>query len=87
MTTSHDVPNINPSDTADVVDSFAQAGRAEAEAAIEAATQAAPAWGLSGPQQRHDILLAAGFEILARKEELGRLLAREEGKILSLIHI
>lgn len=82
ITTSHAVDNINPSDISDVIDSFAQAGRAEAEAAISAASDAAFDWGLSGPQQRHDILLAAGTEILARKQELGELLAREEGKIL-----
>ncbi len=82
VTTSHGVENINPSDISDVIDVYAQAGRAETEAAISAATDAAPAWGLSGPQQRHDILLAAGTEILARKAELGELLAREEGKIL-----
>jgi acyl-CoA reductase-like NAD-dependent aldehyde dehydrogenase len=47
-----------------------------------AATQAQPAWGLSTPQQRFDILDAAGTEILARKAELGDLLTREEGKTL-----
>ena len=82
ISTSYGVDNINPSDTSDIVDVYAQAGRAEAEAAITAALNAAPAWGLSGPQQRHDILHAAGSEILARKAELGALLAREEGKIL-----
>lgn len=82
ITTSHGVENINPSDTTDVIDAFAQAGRAEAEAAIEAASMAAATWGLSGPQTRHDILHAAGCEILARKDELGTLLAREEGKVL-----
>ncbi|MEM7547050.1 MAG: aldehyde dehydrogenase family protein [Pseudomonadota bacterium] len=81
ITTSHGTENVNPSDITDIVDIYAQAGRAEAEGAIEAAAAAAPDWGLSGPQQRHDILLTAGTEILARKVELGELLAREEGKI------
>lgn len=82
VTTSHGVDNINPSDLSDVVDVYAQAGRAETEAAIEAATRAAPGWGMTTPQQRHDILHRAGDEILARKAELGALLAREEGKVL-----
>lgn len=82
VTAGHGVENINPSDTSDVIDVYAQAGRADAEAAIEAAAQAAPGWGLSGPQQRHDILHRVGCEILTRKEELGTLLAREEGKVL-----
>ena len=34
-------------------------------------------------QQRHDILKKIGDEILARKDELGRLLSREEGKTLA----
>ncbi|MCR8725749.1 aldehyde dehydrogenase family protein [Frigidibacter sp. ROC022] len=82
VTTSHVVPNVNPSDTEDVIDSHAQAGRAEAQQAIAAAAEAAPGWAMSGPQERHDILHRAGAEVLAREEELGRLLAREEGKIL-----
>lgn len=79
---SHGVENINPSDTSDVIDLYAQAGRTETEAAIGAASDAAPEWALSGIQLRHDILHKVGCEILARKEELGRLLAREEGKVL-----
>src|SRR5881275_1865407 len=72
--------NINPSDTRDLVGEYAQAGADDARQAIAAATRAQPAWGLSTPQQRFDILDAAGAEILARKAELGDLLAREEGK-------
>ncbi|MEM5492861.1 aldehyde dehydrogenase family protein [Hoeflea sp. AS16] len=82
VTTSHGVENINPSDISDVVDIYAQAGRAETQQAIAAAQAAAPQWALSGPQERHDILHRAGDEILARKQELGELLAREEGKVL-----
>ncbi len=75
-------PNINPSNTADVVGEFARASAAEAERAIAAAYDAFPAWSRSSIQQRHDILKTVGDEILARKEELGRLLSREEGKTL-----
>ncbi|MFL6691879.1 MAG: aldehyde dehydrogenase family protein [Ramlibacter sp.] len=74
--------NINPSDTRDVVGEYAQADAAQAQQAIAAAVKAQKAWGLSTPQQRFDILDAAGAEILARKAELGDLLAREEGKTL-----
>src|SRR4051794_27908972 len=74
--------NINPSDTRDLVGEYAQASADDARQAIAAATRAQPAWGLSTPQQRFDILDAAGSEILARKAELGDLLAREEGKTL-----
>jgi alpha-ketoglutaric semialdehyde dehydrogenase len=74
--------NINPSDTRDVVGEYAQADAAQTAAAIAAAQAAFPAWSLSTPQQRFDILDAVGSEILARRAELGDLLAREEGKTL-----
>lgn len=74
--------NINPSDTRDLVGEYAQADAAQAELAITAASAAFPAWSLSTPQQRFDILDAIGTEILARRAELGDLLAREEGKTL-----
>ncbi|MEY4749930.1 MAG: hypothetical protein RIQ60_2144 [Pseudomonadota bacterium] len=74
--------NINPSDTRDLVGEYAQADAAQARAAVAAAHAAFPAWSVSTPQQRFDILDAAGSEILARRAELGDLLAREEGKTL-----
>ncbi|MES2537838.1 MAG: aldehyde dehydrogenase family protein [Pseudomonadota bacterium] len=74
--------NINPSDLSDVIGEFAQADAAQADAAIAAARRAFPGWSLSTPQQRFDILDRAGSLILARKDELGKILAREEGKTL-----
>jgi aldehyde dehydrogenase (NAD+) len=74
--------NINPSNTADIIDHYAEADANHAEQAIAAAAAAAPAWGLSNPQARADALDKIGTEILARKEELGKLLSREEGKTL-----
>ncbi|HEY6631984.1 MAG TPA: aldehyde dehydrogenase family protein [Rhizobiaceae bacterium] len=74
--------NINPSNTGDVIGRYARASREQAEQAIAAAKAAFPAWSRSGIQQRHDILKKVSDEILARKDELGSLLAREEGKTL-----
>jgi acyl-CoA reductase-like NAD-dependent aldehyde dehydrogenase len=74
--------NINPSDTGDIVGRYARASREQAEQAIAAARAAFPAWSRSGIQQRHDILKKVSDEIIARKDELGKLLAREEGKTL-----
>ncbi len=74
--------NVNPSDVSDIVGEYAQADTAGVAAAIGAAKAAAPGWAASTPQQRFDVLDAAGTEILARKDELGRLLSREEGKTL-----
>ncbi|MGL4324868.1 MAG: aldehyde dehydrogenase family protein [Beijerinckiaceae bacterium] len=74
--------NINPSNTDDVVGEYAQGSKADAERAIAAAKAAFPKWARSTPQERHDCLKKIGEEILARKDELGRLLSREEGKTL-----
>ena len=74
--------DINPSDVSDVVGVYAQANEADVQQAIAAARAAAPVWAASTPQQRFDVLDFVGTEILARKAELGRLLAREEGKVL-----
>lgn len=74
--------NINPSDISDIVGEYAQADKAQTESAIAAAQAAEPAWASTTPQQRADILEAAGIELLARKDEIGRLLSREEGKPL-----
>src|SRR3984957_19301075 len=75
--------DINPSNTNDLVGEYAQADVAQTNAAIEAAHAAFPAWQRTRPQERHDILLRISVEILARREELGRLLSREEGKTLA----
>jgi len=72
--------DINPSNLADVVGEYAQADLAQVQAAIAAARAAFPKWSQAGIQQRADLLDAIGNEILARKEELGTLLSREEGK-------
>jgi len=74
--------NVNPSNTDDVVGEYAQADAAQVQTAVEAARAAFPAFSRSTPQERHDLLLKVSTEILARKDELGRLLAREEGKTL-----
>ncbi|MCJ2877627.1 aldehyde dehydrogenase family protein [Rhizobium pusense] len=74
--------NINPSDTNDIVGHYAQASAEDARDAIAAAKAAFPAWSRSGVLERHAILRKTSDEILARKDELGQLLAREEGKTL-----
>ena len=73
-------PNINPSNLGDVIGDYTQATAAQLDAAVQAARAAFPAWSTSGIQARADALDKIGTEILARREELGTLLAREEGK-------
>jgi len=75
--------DINPSDVSDVVGEFTQASVAQAQEAIAAAKVASVGWGHSTPQQRADALEMIGTELLARKDEIGRILSREEGKPLA----
>ncbi|MBB4572041.1 aldehyde dehydrogenase family protein [Rhizobium lentis] len=74
--------NINPSDTNEVVGLYADGSAEDTKNAIAAAKAAFPAWSRSGIWERHVILKKTGDEIMARKGELGALLAREEGKTL-----
>jgi alpha-ketoglutaric semialdehyde dehydrogenase len=62
--------DINPSDVSDVVGEFTQASVAQAQEAVAAAKAASVGWGHSTP-------------LLARKDEIGRILSREEGKPLA----
>lgn len=75
-------PNINPSDLSDVVGEYARATAAEADQAIAAAKEALHGWARTTPQQRFEILDAAGTKILADSNRLGTLLSQEEGKTL-----
>ena len=76
-------PDINPSDLSDVVGEYARASAADADMAVAAAKAAFPAFARTTPQARADALKTIGDEIIARRDELGRLLSREEGKPLA----
>lgn len=76
-------PNINPSNTGDIIGQYARGDAASVDAAVDAARAAFPGWAWASPQLRHDVLEGAAARILARKDELGRLLSREEGKTLA----
>lgn len=79
---SHAVGNVNPSDLGDVVGEYAWGDAAQTRDAVRAARHAFDAWSCGGIQARSDALDFVGGELLARREELGRLLSREEGKTL-----
>jgi alpha-ketoglutaric semialdehyde dehydrogenase len=75
-------PNINPSDLTDVIDTYAWADSSAVALAVSEARAAQDKMSNLGIQQRADALDSIGTEILARRAELGDLLAREEGKTL-----
>ena len=73
-------PNVSPSDVSDVIGEYASAAQADVAAALAAARAAFPAWARSTAQTRSDLLAKVGAELFARREEIGELLSREEGK-------
>lgn len=77
------IANVNPSDTSDIVGEYAQASVAQVGEAISAARQGQKQWARTGLEHRYGVLMAIGDELIARKAELGELLAREEGKTLA----
>ena len=74
--------NRNPSDLSDVIGEYALADKGQTIAAIDAAKRAFPTWSVGSIQERANILDKVGSDILARKDDIGRLLSREEGKTL-----
>lgn len=73
----------NPSDIDEVVARLPDAGSAEVDAAVAAARAAFPAWSEASPEARADVLDRAGQILWDRREAVGRLLSREEGKTLA----
>lgn len=82
-TSGQTIANVNPSDTSDIVGQYASATPDEAMQAVDAARDAFSNWSQSGLEARKAILDKIGDELIARKDELGTLLSREEGKPLA----
>ncbi|MGB1417831.1 MAG: aldehyde dehydrogenase family protein, partial [Candidatus Puniceispirillaceae bacterium] len=72
-----------PANRDDVIGTYARGDAARVDQAVSAALAAQPSWAAASPQLRHDVLERAGALIVERKDELGRLLAREEGKTIA----
>ncbi|UVL05915.1 aldehyde dehydrogenase family protein [Pseudomonas sp. B21-047] len=75
--------NHNPSDISDLIGDYHQASTEQTLQAIQAARAAQPQWAAIGLEARQQALMAIGDELIARKQELGELLSREEGKPLA----
>lgn len=78
----HLTENRNPSDLADLIGLYATATAADVDRAACAAASAQPAWFAQGPQARADLLDRIAGGIDAAAQDIGTMLAREEGKIL-----
>ncbi len=77
------IENRNPSDLSDLIGHYGQASEEQLDTALAAARKAQRAWQSAGVQKRHDVLMAIGSELMARAEEIGCIIAREEGKPLA----
>ena len=67
----------------EVVASFVSGRAADAQAAVTAAARAFPAWKAMPAPKRGELLLRAANLLRERKTEIGRLVTREMGKVIS----
>lgn len=79
----HLTENRNPSDLTDLIGHYAAGTAADVDRAARAAAAALPVWQARGPLPRAELLDRIARRIEAEAEEIGRMLAREEGKILA----
>ena len=77
------IKSVNPANTDDVVGTVPASTKEDVDAAVKAARDAFGYWRLVPPPKRGEILFRAAELILKNKEELGRLVTREMGKILA----
>ncbi|MBT8764937.1 aldehyde dehydrogenase family protein [Metapseudomonas boanensis] len=75
--------NRSPANVEDVIGLYTQANALQVDQAIAIATAAQTIWARSGLEERYQVLMAIGNELIARKAELGEQLSREEGKTLA----
>ena len=80
--TTKEIVSTNPADTRQVLAKLRGCDKADVVTAIDAAEKAFPAWKATPPPVRGRILAKAAALARERKEELARLMTREQGKIL-----
>ncbi|HXZ81651.1 MAG TPA: aldehyde dehydrogenase family protein [Terriglobales bacterium] len=75
--------DINPADTREIVGVFQKSGKADVDAAVDAAKRAFSKWRLVPAPRRAEIVYRAAEILLERKEDYARDMTREMGKILN----
>src|ERR1700760_2529402 len=75
--------NRNPADHRDVVGIFPKSGKADVEAAVDAAKRAFKKWRLVPAPKRAEIVFRAAEILIERKEDYSRDMTREMGKVLA----
>ena len=79
---SKEIVSTNPADNRQVLAKVKGADKSDVLRAIDAAQKAFPGWKATTPPARGRILMKAALLLRERKEELARLMTREQGKIL-----
>lgn len=74
--------SVNPANYLDIVGTVPASGKEDVDLAVEAAEAAFHGWSAMPAPKRGEILFRAAELILKHKDELGRLVTREMGKIL-----
>jgi methylmalonic acid semialdehyde dehydrogenase len=82
-TSSKTAKNINPANTDEVLGTVKQATRDEARSAVEAAIEAFRGWRSTPAPARGKIVATAARLLEEHKEDLAKILTREEGKTLA----
>jgi alpha-ketoglutaric semialdehyde dehydrogenase len=75
--------NRNPADSRDLVGIFQKSGKAEVDAAIDAAKRAFSRWRLVPAPRRAEMVYRAAEILMERKEDCARDMTREMGKVLA----
>ncbi|MBI5642884.1 MAG: aldehyde dehydrogenase family protein [Deltaproteobacteria bacterium] len=74
--------SVNPANSDEIVGTVPASGREDVDNAVDAARRAFQKWRLTPAPKRGEILFKAAELLHKNKEELGRLVTREMGKVL-----
>ena len=75
--------DVNPADRGDVLGGFPRSESTDVDRAVQAAQEGFARWRRVPAPRRAEVVLRAGQILRQRKEELGRLMTREMGKVLA----
>ena len=75
--------DANPADRGDVLGGFPRSDATDVDRAVQAAQEGFARWRRVPAPRRAEVVLRAGQILRQRKEELGRLMTREMGKVLA----
>jgi alpha-ketoglutaric semialdehyde dehydrogenase len=75
--------DVNPAERGDLLGAFPRSDSTDVDRAVQAAQEGFARWRRVPAPRRAEVVLRAGQILRQRKEELGRLMTREMGKVLA----